>query len=91
MIKNVNGWCLVLVFAINSTPISQVRAQAFKPLHVFSAATWREGMGAVNNDGANPEGLTISEQTLYVTTENGGKSGKGTVFRIKSNGSGFET
>jgi uncharacterized repeat protein (TIGR03803 family) len=91
MIPSINRRCFVLVFVIGSTLVWQASAQTFKPLHVFGAATWRNGLGAVNNDGANPDGLTLSEQTIYGTTENGGKNGKGTVFKVMSDGSGFVT
>lgn len=52
----------------------------FVPLHVFDSST----------DGAHPYGsLLLSGDTLYGTTEDGGASGKGTVFRVNVDGSGF--
>ena len=54
-------------------------AQTLTILHTFS-----------NSDGANPvAGLTLSGNTLYGTTENGGASGKGTVFAVNTDGTGF--
>jgi uncharacterized repeat protein (TIGR03803 family) len=44
-----------------------------------------------NSDGAQPHGLLLSGNTLYGTTFYGGDSGRGTVFRIQSNGAGFTT
>ena len=42
-----------------------------------------------NNDGANPAGLILSGNTLYGTASSGGSSGQGTVFAIKTDGTGF--
>jgi len=42
------------------------------------------------SDGANPRaGLTLSGSTLFGTTQSGGSSGSGTVFKVNTNGSGF--
>jgi uncharacterized repeat protein (TIGR03803 family) len=62
---------------------------------VFSINT--DGTGFTNlynftnaNDGASPQdGLIISGNTLYGTTESGGFSGGGTVFAINTDGTGF--
>ena len=54
-------------------------AQTFTILHTFA-----------DSDGANPvAGLTLSGNTLYGTTENGGAFGKGTVFAMNTDGTGF--
>lgn len=43
------------------------------------------------NDGANPQGsLIISGNTLYGMTQMGGSLGSGTIFRIGTDGSGFQ-
>jgi len=43
------------------------------------------------SDGANPyAGLALSGNTLYGTSEEGGDQGRGTVFAIKTDGSGFK-
>jgi uncharacterized repeat protein (TIGR03803 family) len=43
-----------------------------------------------NTDGANPlAGLVLSNNTLYGTARNGGSSGKGTVFAVHTDGTGF--
>jgi uncharacterized repeat protein (TIGR03803 family) len=60
---------------------------AFTNLYYFSAGT--NAFGA-NSDGASPiAGLILSGNTLYGTAEFGGASGKGTVFRINTDGSAF--
>ena len=47
---------------------------------------------STNSDGANPiGGLLLSESTLYGTTQNGGDSGRGTVFKLNTDGTGFTT
>lgn len=59
----------------------------FTNLHVFTPVS---GSNLTNSDGASPEaGLTLSGDTLYGTTENGGLSGQGTVFKVNLDGSGF--
>ncbi len=41
-------------------------------------------------DGGSPTaGLTLADDTLYGTTEYGGAHGNGTVFKLKTDGSGF--
>ena len=43
-----------------------------------------------NAEGANPKGgLVIGDQTLYGTTVNGGRMECGTVFKLKTDGSGY--
>jgi len=43
------------------------------------------------NDGAGPMKLTLSKNTLFGTTESGGKYGLGIVFRMKTDGTGYDT
>ena len=44
----------------------------------------------INGDGANPQaGLILSDKTLFGTTEFGGSSGCGTIFKINIDGSNF--
>jgi uncharacterized repeat protein (TIGR03803 family) len=52
----------------------------FTNLHSFSATSI---------EGANPEGLKLSGNTLIGTAANGGSFGYGTVFMMNTNGSGF--
>jgi uncharacterized repeat protein (TIGR03803 family) len=58
-------------------------AQRFTILYSFSAPS-------TNSDGAHPSaGVILSGNTLYGTTPYGGSSGKGTVFAVKTDGTGF--
>jgi uncharacterized repeat protein (TIGR03803 family) len=59
--------------------------QTYTVIHVF---------GTTGDDGSNPQGglLIGSDGMLYGTTEKGHNgSGLGTVFRLKTDGTGFET
>jgi uncharacterized repeat protein (TIGR03803 family) len=64
---------------------------------VFSLNTDGTGFANLHNftggtDGADPIGrLLLSGSTLYGTAQQGGSSGNGTVFSIKTNGTGFTT
>jgi uncharacterized repeat protein (TIGR03803 family) len=61
------------VFAMNTD------GTAFTTLYDFSALD----SSGYNHDGANPNGITLSENTLYGTTfAAGGTSGQGTVFSL---------
>jgi uncharacterized repeat protein (TIGR03803 family) len=68
------------VFAFNT------KAIVFTNLHSFTATSPTN----TNSDGAAPEaGLILSGNTLYGTTAGGGTGGKGTVFAVNTNGTGF--
>jgi uncharacterized repeat protein (TIGR03803 family) len=57
----------------------------FAVLHSFSPLA-----GYTNADGGNPRaGLVLSGGMLYGTAMSGGSEGYGTVFKLKTNGSGF--
>ena len=59
----------------------------FTNLHSFTATGHTS---ATNGDGAVPYGgLLLSGERLYGTTSAGGKSGRGTIFAINANGTGF--
>ncbi len=68
---------------------------AFTVLKNFSALGYAGSVNSVNiytnSDGANPGYLTFSGGILYGTAQNGGTSGKGTVFKMGTNGTGFAT
>ena len=69
------------VFALNTDGTD------FMTLHSFTA---RSGSLSTNSDGATPQaGLILSGNTLYGTAAYGGNSGKGTVFKVNTNGTGF--
>ena len=74
------------VFALNTNGTS------FTTLHSFAATSINSSGVQTNSDGANPEvGVIISGNTLYGTTEAGGRSGYGAVFKVNTNGTGFTT
>ncbi len=62
----------------------------FTTLHSFTATSG--GETSTNSDGIYPSaGLVLSGNTLYGTAIAGGGSGKGTVYKLNSDGSGFAT
>src|SRR5258706_473328 len=63
-----------------------VTAQTFTTLHGFTAYS---GPYGTNSDGATPQALILSGNTLYGTAASGGSSGGGTVFAINTDGSAF--
>jgi uncharacterized repeat protein (TIGR03803 family) len=65
----------------------------FKVLYSFSAATSGTTTGlTVTVDGAAPTGPLVAgtDNLFYGTTSQGGTNGRGTVFRIAFDGTGFE-
>src|SRR5207237_2510237 len=74
------------VFAVNTD------GTGFTTLHSFTATSTNSSGVYTNNDGANPyAGLILSGNTLYGTAQNGGSAGIGTVFAVKTDGTGFTT
>jgi uncharacterized repeat protein (TIGR03803 family) len=75
------------IFSINTD------GTGFTTLHSFSpTALSLSTFSYTNGDGAHPyAGLLLSGDTLYGTAHQGGTSGYGTVFAIKTNGTGFTT
>jgi uncharacterized repeat protein (TIGR03803 family) len=70
-----------IVFALNTT------GTTFTVLHSF---TPNPSPFYTNSDGALPfGGLILISNTLYGTTQAGGSSGNGTVFKVKADGTGF--
>jgi uncharacterized repeat protein (TIGR03803 family) len=63
----------------------------FVTLRDFAATTTNESGFLTNTDGANPQAsLTLANDGMfYGTTVFGGSAGRGTVFRIKPDGSSF--
>jgi uncharacterized repeat protein (TIGR03803 family) len=69
------------VFVVNTD------GTGFKNLHSFSAVS---GPNFTNDDGSNPlAGLTLLSNTLYGTTSSGGSFGRGTLFSVNTDGTGF--
>jgi uncharacterized repeat protein (TIGR03803 family) len=74
-----------LLAVLNLIPADRMTAQTFTTLHSFTGPNYN-----TNSDGANPyAGLTLSGNTLYGTTANGGSSGSGTIFALNTDGPGF--
>ncbi len=70
------------VFALNTD------GTGFRNLHSFTASPFSAPFA--NSDGANPQAdLVLSVNTLYGTAAYGGASGKGTVFAVHTDGTGF--
>src|SRR5438477_219438 len=68
----------------------RVTAQTFTTLHGFTATS--ASYPYTNNDGANPYGgMALSGNTLYGTAGSAGSWGKGTVFKVNTDGTGFAT
>jgi uncharacterized repeat protein (TIGR03803 family) len=77
---------LALAATAGLMPLDRASAQ-FTSLHVF---TPRSGPIGTNSDGSNPyAGLILSGDTLYGTAEDGGTSGSGSIFAMKTDGTGF--
>jgi uncharacterized repeat protein (TIGR03803 family) len=74
------------IFAINTN------GTGFTTLHSFAPGGYAGEYRTVytNSDGASPWGaLILASNTLYGTTHGGGTAGKGTVFRLNTDGTGF--
>jgi uncharacterized repeat protein (TIGR03803 family) len=70
-----------VVFSVNTN------GAGFRTLYSFTAM---DTLNATNTDGALPlGGLALASNLLYGTTFAGGLGGRGTVFAIQTNGSGF--
>jgi uncharacterized repeat protein (TIGR03803 family) len=68
------------VFCVNTD------GSGFAVLHNFTVLNSQD----VNSDGAEPySGLVLSGSTLYGTTTMGGTGGRGTLFAVNTNGTGF--
>ena len=82
---------LFLVLAcVGMLPMSAT-AQAFTNLHTFTNSTSTLYYNYINGDGAIPNGgLVLLGNTLYGTTMYGGPNGTGTIFKINTDGTGFQ-
>src|SRR5262249_35666422 len=71
------------VFSVNTD------GTGFKTLHTFTGGSGSSGF-ITNSDGAYPNaGLIISGDTLYGAARAGGSGGGGTVFAVRTDGTGF--
>jgi uncharacterized repeat protein (TIGR03803 family) len=73
---NAHGTGTVFAITTNGT--------GFTTLYDFTAVSGSAGhnLKGINNDGARPNGLILSGNTLYGTASAGGSSGNGTVFGL---------
>jgi uncharacterized repeat protein (TIGR03803 family) len=72
------------VFKVNTD------GSGFSLLHNFTICNTNSAGILTNYDGAYPSGsLVVSNSTLYGTTQAGGTSGNGTVFKLNINGTDF--
>jgi len=78
-----------LIAVLNLIPADRATAQTFRTLHSFTATEDNEIPYFPNSDGAGPNGLVLSSNTLYGTATSGGSGGAGTVFAVHMNGTGF--
>ena len=78
---------VTLTFCLWLSLVGRTGAQTFTTLHSFTNVS---SFTATNTDGANPyAGLTLSGHELYGTTYAGGDSTLGTLFSVKTDGTGF--
>ncbi len=78
--------CWLFLAAVVVLPPVTVSAQTATALHVFSEPQYVDG----NLDGDRPSrALLLAGGVLYGTTEKGGMNGRGTIFRVNPDGSGF--
>jgi uncharacterized repeat protein (TIGR03803 family) len=71
---------------------NRVAAQTFTTLHSLTAGSTNVSGVYTNAEGAHPfAGLVSSGATLYGTAQDGGNSGKGTVFAITTDGKSLST
>ncbi len=79
-----------LIAVLNLMLAGLVTAQTFTTLHSFTASITNSSGVYTNSDGANPRtGLILAGNTLYGTAEDGGSSGRGTLFAFNPDGTGF--
>ncbi len=72
------------IYAVNTD------GTGFKVLHTFGLpyVTY----GGINSEGAFPhDTLALGDNVLYGTTSEGGSNGYGTVFRLNTDGTGFQS
>jgi uncharacterized repeat protein (TIGR03803 family) len=74
----------ILAASFSLTLADQVSAQTLKTLYSFTAVN-----SNTNLDGASPGPVFVWGNTLYGTAGSGGRSGRGTIFAVSTDGSGF--
>ena len=86
----------VLIAVLNFIPAGRVTAQTFTTLHSFTPIVVKDNGNFTftesNYDGAWPYGGLITNSSgniLYGTAFRGGATGRGTVFAVNTDGTGF--
>ena len=79
-----------LIVGLGLMPTSRATAQIFTTLHSFTVVNTNSTGDYTNSDGAVPNSLSLlSSNTLYGDTTGGGTYGNGTLFKMKTDGTGF--
>src|SRR5262245_24420324 len=77
---------LVMIVGLFPTLLCCARAQTFRILHTFTATD----LFGVNSDGTHPYAHSILlSNRLYGTTAGGGSFGRGALFTLNDDGTGF--
>jgi uncharacterized repeat protein (TIGR03803 family) len=64
-------------------------AQTLMVLHTFNAGAYDPSAIYTNSDGADPNSVLMSNNTLYGTAYYGGTNGSGRVFKLNTDGTGL--
>jgi uncharacterized repeat protein (TIGR03803 family) len=64
-------------------------AQTLTVLHTFNAGAYDPSAIYTNSDGADPNSVIMSNNTLYGTAYYGGTNGSGRVFKLNTDGTGL--
>src|SRR5882724_8071166 len=88
MISMTSKFLLWLVAtSLGSLAASDATAQTYKTLHSFTSV---DPYTNTNSEGANPfSSVTVSEDALFGTTQYGGNSRSGSLFKMNVDGTGF--
>src|SRR5689334_892928 len=82
------AWFVCLVTVVSLLLAGRAFAQSLAGIYDFSSTP--SSYPYTNSDGAVPQaGLLLSGNTLYGTASGGGISGRGTLFKVNADGSGF--
>lgn len=77
---NANG----VIFKVNTD------GSGFAAVYTFAKESYSSSFFTQTNaDGSSPNSLILSGDTLYGSTSGGGPEGSGTIFSVKTNGTGF--
>src|SRR5947207_4253327 len=82
----------VLISGLGVILAGRATAQTLTNLHSFTGLNQDISTGSdTNSDGAGPNSLILSGNSLYGATGRGGTFGQGTVFAVHTDGTGFST